>query len=361
MTASSLFPPRSWKEIRGLSPAWLACLASMAVAACLGSRMRACGIVRVLPRGGGPWRALGGTRVQLPDTDAAAVSTGKAGTSVPREVGRAGGRCCWCCVALRGSGCSIRYSVGPWCSLDQELVGPGLRAAAAMRPLRRPVADDGVPQCAGGYRVCAGDPGDGVDCERYRVRHGVRRRALPPRSKHASSRSRSSGAACVIVCAIAAVAGWWMFMRLEAIDSRGVEVRLPSWSGLSGRARAMPAAPPAFARRPRDVAARQEGAPSAAAHLRRFRALRHGLGEPVGVRAFAPASRTTLLFMLTVSLGSHPSSRRIAGQRRGTTPGSTLEWQVLLPMARWKQWLTKAAVALGIALTLTLGLPALLD
>ena len=31
----------------------------------------------------------------------------------------------------------------------------------------------------------------------------------------------------VIVCVMAAVASWWMFMRLEAIDSRGLEVRLP--------------------------------------------------------------------------------------------------------------------------------------
>ena len=58
MTVGSLLPIRFWKEIRGLSPAWLACLASMAVAAGLGGRMRVAGTVRVRPRNGGPWRAF---------------------------------------------------------------------------------------------------------------------------------------------------------------------------------------------------------------------------------------------------------------------------------------------------------------
>ena len=38
----------------------------------------------------------------------------------------------------------------------------------------------------------------------------------------------------------------------------------------------------------------------------------------------------------------------------------TLEWQVLLPMAGWTQWMVKVATAIGVALILTLGLPTLL-
>ena len=44
VTVARCFPIRFWKEIRGLSPAWLACLAAMAVAAGLGGRVRSLGL-----------------------------------------------------------------------------------------------------------------------------------------------------------------------------------------------------------------------------------------------------------------------------------------------------------------------------
>ena len=37
----------------------------------------------------------------------------------------------------------------------------------------------------------------------------------------------------------------------------------------------------------------------------------------------------------------------------------TLEWQLLLPLAAWKQWLVKVGVVLGLAMLLLVGLPAL--
>ena len=37
----------------------------------------------------------------------------------------------------------------------------------------------------------------------------------------------------------------------------------------------------------------------------------------------------------------------------------TLEWQLLLPLAWWKQWLVKVGVVLGLAMVLLVGLPAL--
>ena len=122
----------------------------------------------------------------------------------------------------------------------------------------------------------------------------------------------------------------------------------------------MPAAPPASTRRPATwLLVKKE------LRLQQLTFAVSGLYVVgwVGVLAFgsfAPASRATLLFMLTVfHSGAIPllaGSLASAEERKL----GTLEWQLLLPMARWKQWVTKAAVALGIALTLTLGLPALL-
>ena len=37
----------------------------------------------------------------------------------------------------------------------------------------------------------------------------------------------------------------------------------------------------------------------------------------------------------------------------------TLEWQTLLPVAAWQQWMVKAGVTLGLALLLAIGLPML--
>ena len=39
----------------------------------------------------------------------------------------------------------------------------------------------------------------------------------------------------------------------------------------------------------------------------------------------------------------------------------TADWQILMPVAAWKQWLLKCTVAVGLAMLLTLGLPALLN
>jgi hypothetical protein len=39
----------------------------------------------------------------------------------------------------------------------------------------------------------------------------------------------------------------------------------------------------------------------------------------------------------------------------------TADWQLLMPVAAWKQWALKCAVAIGLAMILTLGLPALLN
>ena len=135
-----------------------------------------------------------------------------------------------------------------------------------------------------------------------------------------------------------------MFIRLEAIESRGVELSLPSWvPGLSGRARAIPAAPPAFARRPamwllvkKELRLQQLTFAVSGLYVMGWVSL-------LAFGPFAPASRTTLLFMLTVfHSGAIPL---LAGSLASAEERhlGTLEWQTLLPMARWKQWVDESS------------------
>ena len=42
------------------------------------------------------------------------------------------------------------------------------------------------------------------------------------------------------LCAIGALAGWWTFMRLEAIDGPGQDVRLPLWLRRTSASTAVP-------------------------------------------------------------------------------------------------------------------------
>ena len=67
-----------------------------------------------------------------------------------------------------------------------------------------------------------------------------------------------------------------------------------------------------------------------------------------------PFDVLVLLYALVIALlagSSASASERQLG---------TLQWQVLLPWAMWKQWTVKAGVALALALLLGLGLPSLL-
>ena len=128
----------------------------------------------------------------------------------------------------------------------------------------------------------------------------------------------------VIVCAMAAVASWWMFIRLEAIESRGMELTPPAWvPGLSGRARAMPAAPPAFTRRPAMWLLVKKELRLQQLTFAVSAAVRPRLGRPVGVQAVRSGIEDhAAVHAHRLPLGSDPSSGRIAGQRRGTTAGN---------------------------------------
>ena len=160
-------------------------------------------------------------------------------------------------------------------------------------------------------------------------------------------------------CAVAGVLNWRMFSRLEAIDGPHPEVRLPSW--LRGRTSAIDAAslPPARSRYAywllvkKELRLQQMTFVVAGIYLLMCAAMLFIRSAVPGFfgRAIGPI---TILYsgLLAVLIGSLAS----AEERQF----GTLEWQVLMPMATWKQWAVKLGTVLGVALLLLVGLPVLL-
>jgi hypothetical protein len=161
------------------------------------------------------------------------------------------------------------------------------------------------------------------------------------------------------VAAAAAIAGWRMFMRLEAIDGRGAEMRAPEALRRWLAATLAASSEPVRTKRPVWMLVKKE------LHLQQMtfavtavwmvfwivesastRLVPGFVGLPLAVVAVLFGA---LEAMLIGSLAS--AEERQLG---------THDWQVLLPMAAWRQWFVKAGTALGLAAVLSLGLPVLL-
>ena len=155
----------------------------------------------------------------------------------------------------------------------------------------------------------------------------------------------------IALCALGAFASWWQFTRLEAIEGPGQEVHLPFWTATSGEAAAAPHS--AFW----EVVKKEL----------RIQQLTIVVGGIYGIGWFAtgllgryfPDSIDLSPGALTLLYG--PLLALLAGSLASAEERQlgTLEWQLLLPMAVWKQWFAKVGVALALALLLGLGLPVL--
>jgi len=161
------------------------------------------------------------------------------------------------------------------------------------------------------------------------------------------------------VCAGGAIAGWRTFMRLEAIDGRGQDLHLPRWL-LWRDDSTSSAAALARARHPVWLLVKKE------LHLQQMTAFIVGIYILCWATASLldrfvpdfpvdfPLPITMLYFgLLAILIGSLAS----AEERQF----GTLEWQVLLPMASWKQWAVKVLVANGLALVLGVVVPVALS
>jgi ABC-2 family transporter len=158
--------------------------------------------------------------------------------------------------------------------------------------------------------------------------------------------------------ALAAIAGWRMFMRLEAIEGRGQDVHLPQW--LARTARQPTASAPWRRRHPLWQLLRKE------LHLQQMTIVVAGLYILcwVAISAVRPlipediaGQLDAVMFLYAPLLALLAGSLASAEERQF----GTLEWQVLLPLDVGRQWAVKAGVAFGLAFGLGLGLPALLE
>jgi hypothetical protein len=156
------------------------------------------------------------------------------------------------------------------------------------------------------------------------------------------------------LCAVAAVLGWRTFMRLEAIEGRGTDVQLPI---AAGRLTASRTRHPIWLLAKKELGLQQLTLAVAAIYVLSWWALllagrvttlspRRGTVEDV--MAALSVFYSGILALVIGSLAS--AEERQFG---------TLEWQLLLPVASWKQWLVKVGVVLGLAMLLLVGLPAL--
>ncbi len=150
------------------------------------------------------------------------------------------------------------------------------------------------------------------------------------------------------VSAAAAVLLWRTFMRLEGIDARGPQVHLP-FAAAGGVALAR-RRHPIWLLVKKELALQHLTYVIAAIYLLLW--LR--LGPHPGPESEDALMAATVLYsgLLAVLIGSMAS----AEERQF----GTIEWQMLLPMAAWKQWSVKAGTALLLSLLLTFALPALL-
>jgi hypothetical protein len=157
-------------------------------------------------------------------------------------------------------------------------------------------------------------------------------------------------------CLVSAAAGWRTFMRLEAIEGRHAEIHLPQW--LAGGSDAADTGT-AVRRRPywllvyKELRLQQLSLVIAALLIVEWTAVTILRGVVDGF-AGPHFGIVTVLYswILSVLIGSLASAEE---RHLGT-----LEWQLLLPVAAWKQWTVKVATTLGLVLALAVGLPALL-
>jgi len=157
-----------------------------------------------------------------------------------------------------------------------------------------------------------------------------------------------------LICSASAVAGWWMFTRLEVLEGHS-HIQIPDLlrrgtvTAATSRTRHHPIA----ALIGKDLRLQQMAFVVAALYVVSWAAFAwmdsRALDKPMGL--LIPL---TLLYggSLAILIGSLASAEE---RQLGT-----LEWQTLLPSPAWQQWAVKVGVTFGLTLLLGAGLPALL-
>jgi hypothetical protein len=156
--------------------------------------------------------------------------------------------------------------------------------------------------------------------------------------------------------AIAALASWQMFMRLEAIDGRGADLSLPDWRHLGGHAEETQPETAVRVRHPAWLLVNKE------LHLQQMTFVVASLYilSWIGVSLlrtsvpdFPELPLAPLSLLYSVLLAGLIGSLASAEERQL----GTIEWQMLLPMPAWQQWSIKVGTVLALVLVLGIGLP----
>ena len=153
-----------------------------------------------------------------------------------------------------------------------------------------------------------------------------------------------------LVSAIGAVLTWRTFLRLEAIDGPHADIDAPAWLRRHV----------AIERMPTESRGRVWQLVLKELHLQQMTLVVSGLYAVVWI-GFAAARSVAVGFwtiailhggLVAVMSGALASAEE---RRLGSA-----DWQTLLPVSAWKQWMIKAGVAIGLALVLAVGVSALL-
>jgi hypothetical protein len=153
----------------------------------------------------------------------------------------------------------------------------------------------------------------------------------------------------LVGCASGAVLGWRKFIRLEAIDGRGVDLRLPAWFRIGADARrGVTRRHPYWLLIKKELRLQQLALAVAAIAAIAGAAMALTFGQPSTVASVIAPLYVGLIAMVTGSLAS-AEERRLG----------TLDWQLLVPVAAWKQWLVKVAVVAMLVIAFAVALPAI--
>lgn len=160
-----------------------------------------------------------------------------------------------------------------------------------------------------------------------------------------------------VTCIVTTVAGWRMFMRLEALEGHQA-IQMPRWWGPAGE---VPAAPahlrtqhPAWLLVGKELRLQQMAFVVVGLYTLAWAIL--SLLEtlaPEFPRVPFPALTLMYLGVLAILIGSLASAEE---RHLGTLP-----WQALLPMAAWKQWMVKASTTIGLVMLFGIVLPLVLN
>jgi hypothetical protein len=160
----------------------------------------------------------------------------------------------------------------------------------------------------------------------------------------------------MLICALSAIAGWRLFLRLEAVEGHGGHVQLPESLGLASDVTAAATVRrrhPVLALVAKEIRLQQMAFVVAALFALAWVGLAW-LERSSTESQSVPLLPLTMLYVgsLALLIGSLASAEE---RHLGT-----VEWQMLVPMPGWQQWLVKVGVVLAMVVLLCGVLPAIL-